>query len=332
MTLDYIWWVFAAGVALLALGGEGVIRGGVALKRGLGVSPVVIGLFVLSIGTSSPTLALALQGAASGIPDLALGVAIGATLINLLLVLGLGALIRPMSSPPKVVLRDGGAVLLAAAALAVLGLVGRIGRGEGALLLAGFVFYAVVAVVTDWRRSADHSIACAEAEKRSVGDAPSVGGGLFVLLVGAICLLLGAHFLTGGMLGLAAAWKLPVAVLASTLVALAASLPVLIVTALAAIRGHTQLAIGHLITASVFNILGVLGIAALVHPLTIAPPIAGLDVFVVLGACALLMPLLSTDWRLTRPKAVLLVLAYISYVGYLAWREGLLSPASLGLA
>jgi cation:H+ antiporter len=317
-------WVVGAGLALLALGGEAVIRGGVTLKRALGASPVVIGLFALSFGTASPVLAVAVQGAASNLPDMAVGAVIGATLINLLLILGLGALIQPMPSAPKVVLRDGGALLLAAAALVLLALHGTIGRREGALLVGGFVVYAVVAIVSDWRRSPLHSVACAEAEKRSAGERPSAGGGLFALVVGALCLVLGAHFMVGGALGLGGIWHLPVATVALTVVALAASLPVLAVTAVAALRGHTQIAIGHLIAASVFNVFGVLGIAALVRPLTVSPVFAAADVFVVLGAAVLLLPLLSSHWRLSRPKGAMLVLSYCVYLGFLAWRQGLL--------
>jgi cation:H+ antiporter len=325
-------WIFAGGVILLALGGEAALRGGVTLGRGLGLPPVIVGLFALSIGTSSPTFALALLGAATGHPDLTLGVVIGVTLINLLLILGFGALIHPMSSPPKVVLRDGGAMLGASAALALFAFDGRIGRKEGALLVACFLVYAAVAIVTDWRRSADHSIACAEAEKRSTGDSPSVAGGLVVLIVGTICLLLGAHFLTGGLLGLAAAWNVPLAVLASTLVALAVSLRVLAVTWFSAIRGDTQLTVGHLVTASVFNIFGALGAAALVHPLKIPADFAHADIFMLLAASVVLVPLLMATWRLSRPKGALLLLCYIAYVGFLAWREGLVPHGLPGLA
>jgi cation:H+ antiporter len=317
-------WVFGAGLVLLALGGEGLIRGGVMIKRALGVSPVIVGLFVLSVGTSSPGLATAIQAAHSNLPDLAVGTLIGTTLINLLLVLGLGAVIRPMQSPPKVVLRDGGALVLASAALVGLSFIGSIGRREGALLVGAFVLYAVVAVISDWRRAAEHSVNCAEAERRAVGENPSFGGGVFVLIVGVICLILGAHFLAGGAIGLAGFYNLPLGAVAVTAVALAAALPVLIATAVAAARGHTQIAIGHLIAASVFNLFGALGIAALVHPLQIPKAFAAGDVFVILAASILLIPLLSTHWRLSRLKGAALVLAYLGYIGFLAWRQGLI--------
>jgi cation:H+ antiporter len=303
-------WLSGAGLVLLALGGEAVIRGGVMLKRAFGVSPVIIGLFVLSLGTSSPTLAVAVQGAASNLPDITIGVVIGAVLINLLLVLGLGALISPMSSAPKVVLRDGGAMLIGAVAVVGLSLGGTITARDGVVLLGGFAIYAVVAVVSDWRRSSEHSVACAEAEKRSGGEYPSIGGAV----------------------GVAAMAHLAPAAVALTGAALCASLPVLAITLIAVLRGHTNIAIGHLITASVFDIFGVLGISALVRPLSVSPVFARADVFVVLGAAVLLLPLLSANWRLTRPRGALLTLAYIGYLGFLCWRQGLIPHGMLGLA
>ncbi|MBV9904457.1 MAG: hypothetical protein JO346_07745, partial [Alphaproteobacteria bacterium] len=183
---------------------------------------------------------------------------------------------------------------------------------------------AVIAIVSDWNRSPEHSVACAEAEKRSMGQRPHFGGGLFALIVGGICLVLGAHFAALGAMAVAELWRLPVSVVSVTVLALGASLPVLIVTAIAALRGHTEIAIGHMMTASVFNLFGALGVAAIVKPLTIPQVFGSVDVFVVLGASALLVPLLLTNWRLSRPKGALLMLGYICYIGFIAWRQGLL--------
>ena len=325
-----VYWLFGAGLVLLALGGEGLIRGGVSLTRALGFSPVVIGLFAISLGTASPTLAVAVRAAVWNAPDVVLGTVIGATMINLLLILGLGALIQPMPGAPKVVLRDGGAMLAAAIALGALAAQGQIGRREGVLLLGGFVIYAIIAAISDWRRSSEHSVACADAEKRSFGERPSVGGGMFALVVGAICLVLGAHFAVGGALNLGAAWQVPPFAMATGVLALGVSLPVLTVTWIAALRGHTQIAIGHLIATSVFNIFGVLGIAALVHPLVLSPSVAITGAFAVFGGVALLLLLVSANWRLSRSKGALLALAYIGYLGYTAWSLGLIPHAMLG--
>lgn len=315
-------WFLGAGLALLVLGGEGVVRGGVTMTRALGFSPIVIGLFALSLGTSSPVLAVAVQASVAGLSDMALGVVIGASLINLLLILGVGAIIAPMPSAPKVVLRDGGAMLLASAALVLLVLQGGIDGREGVFLLGAFAVYAIVAAISDWRQSAEHSVACAEAEFRQGTERPSAGGGFFALIVGAICLVLGAHFVAGGALTLATAWNVPVATVALTVVALAASLPVLAVTAITLLRGHTEIAIGQLIMASVFNVFGALGIAAIVRPLSVSPLFAT-DTVAMLGASAFLVPLLAMNWRLSRFKGALLLLAYAGYLGFTAYRLGL---------
>ena len=220
---------------------------------------------------------------------------------------------------------------IAPGALAELAWHGEIGRREGILLLGAFAIYAVIVVVSDWRRSIEHSVACAEAEKRTGREEPSIFGSLFVLFVGAICLLIGAHFIVGSTLSLAAYWHLQPATVAMTAVAFGAALPVFAITAIAALRGYTHIAIGHLITASVFNIFGTLGIAALVRPIAIShTSFAPADTFAVLGAAVLLLPLLSMNWSLSRAKGALLMLAYIGYLGFTAWRLGLV-PHIAGL-
>src|SRR5476651_2217482 len=177
-----LYWFFAGGVALLTLGGEAVGRDGVMLIRTLGVPPLIVGLFIISLRSSSPNLAVSLEAALAGAPDIAVGTVIGANIVNLLLILGLGALIRPMASAPKVVLRDGGAMLAAAVVLAWLAHRGAIDREAGLVLVLGFILYVAVTLMTDWRRQADHSVSCAMSESRS--DAPSVAGGLFAVIAG----------------------------------------------------------------------------------------------------------------------------------------------------
>jgi cation:H+ antiporter len=135
---------------------------------------------------------------------------------------------------------------------------------------------------------------------------------------------MGSHFTVGGAVALATVRQLPFGAIAMTVVALSVSLPVLLITAIAVARGYTQIAIGHLLSASVFNVFAVLGIAALVHPLAVTPSFVRGDFFAVLGAVVLLLPLLSASWRLSRFKGGLLMLAYAGYVGFLVWRLGML--------
>src|SRR5205085_7037315 len=127
------------------------VRGGVAVARALGFSPLLIGLFVISVATSAPELAVSLRAGLAGASDIAIGNVVGSNILNLLLILGLGALIRLMPSPPKVVLRDGGSMLAASVVLALMAWGNVITRGEGTFLLAAFVIYTVTNLATDWR-------------------------------------------------------------------------------------------------------------------------------------------------------------------------------------
>src|ERR1700687_3354534 len=154
------YWFLGAGFVLLIMGSEATVRGGVAFSRPLGLPPLLIGVFVIGAGTSAPELAVSLQAGLANSPDIALGNVIGSNILNLLLILGLGSLIHPMASPPKVVLRDGGSMLAASVALALMAWGGVITRGEGVFLLVAFAIYVTAAFLTDWRRAPEHSVPC----------------------------------------------------------------------------------------------------------------------------------------------------------------------------
>jgi cation:H+ antiporter len=301
------------------------------LARVFGLSPVLIGLVVIAAATSAPELFVSLRAATAGMPDIALGDIVGGNIFMLLFALGLGALIRPLASPPKVVLRDGGAMLAAALVIVFFALKGDLTRRDGLFLFLGFIAYIVVTFLTDWRRSADHSVALSRALARSQGEPLPIVGALFLLLLGVIGLVLGALFTVDGSVALARGLHLQQAFVALTIIAFGTSLPKLTATLVAAGRGHTDAAVGLLIGANIFNLLGVLGITAMVAPLTISPLLASADVYVMAGASAALLPLLAMRWRLSRPRGVLLALCYVCYVAFLVWRQGLLSLSLLGI-
>jgi len=325
------YWFLAAGILLLIAGSEAVSRGGVGLARVFGLSPVLIGIVVIAGAASAPELCVAVRAATAGAPDIALGGIVGGNILMLLLALGLGALIRPLASPPKVVLRDGGAMLLASLAVAFFALNGVISRRDGVILFLGFVAYIVVTFFTDGRRSATHSVALSRALARSQHEPPPVAGAIFLLLLGLICLVSGALFTVDGSVALARALHLQQAFVALTLIALGTSLPKLAATLTAAGSRHTDVAVGQLIGASVFNLLGALGIAAMVAPLAVSPLLASADVYVMAGVSALLLPLLAMRWTLSRPRGILLASCYVCYLVFLVWRQGLLAPALLGI-
>lgn len=321
----------AGGLLLLLLGSETVVRGAVGLSKSLGFSPLLIGLLVVSLGTSAPELVVSLQAAFKQVPDLALGNIVGSNIVNILLILGFGALIRPLPSSPRVVLRDGGAMLLASIALFVMMQIGTITRQEGWILLCGFVLYVVISFLTDWRRPTVLSVSETRAQARMKTDLPLAVNAL-LLIFGLGCLYFGAYFVVDGGVVIARAYHVPQAVIGLTLIALGASLPELMTTIVAATRGHTSIAIGHLIGSSIFNILLVLGLTASIRPLSVNHLLASQDIYVMLGAVILLLPMLASGWRLTRGQGALLVIFYLAYIVFLAWRQGLLSPHLLGFS
>jgi cation:H+ antiporter len=325
------YWFLGGGFVLLLFGSEAVVRGGVTMARAIDLPPLVIGLLVITAGTSAPEFAVSLQAAYAGAPDMALANVVGSNILNLLLILGLAALIRPLPSSPKVVLRDGTAMLLAAIALAVIARDGTIARLDGYALLIAFAIYIVIHFFSDWRRSSEQSVPYARAVARLQGEGLSGTGGIFVFLFGLVGLGVGAHFTVAGAVAVARAFHVSETIVGLTVVAFGAAIPELFVTLIATARGQTQIAIGHLVGSNVFNSLGAIGITSALVPLNVGPAL-GSDLLVMAAASALLLPLLITSWRLTRPRGALLVLSYACYLAFLAWRQGLVTPAMLGLS
>lgn len=325
------YWFLGGGLVLLLFGSEAIVRGGVAISRTLKLSPLVIGLLVVTAGTSAPEFAVSLEAATTGAPDIALANIVGSNILNLLLILGLAAVIRPLPSSPKVVLRDGGAMLFSALALALMAQGGTISRFQGLMMLTAFVLYVVAIFFSDWRRSAEHSVPCARAVQRLQDGAPQSGAaGLFTLLFGLVGLTVGAHFTVAGAEAVARAFDLPQWLIGLTVVAFGASVPELVVTLVAAARGQTHLAIGHLIGSNVFNALGALGATAALVPLNVTPALMG-DVVALAAASTLIVPLLVSRWTLSRPRGALLLASYACYLLFLAWRQGLITPQMIGL-
>jgi cation:H+ antiporter len=308
------------GFALLILGSEAALHGAIGLSRKVGLSPLLIGLLIMSAASAAPELSVSLQAVGHSAPDIAVGTVVGSNIINVLLILGLGALIRPLPSPPKIVFRDGGALVLASAAFLLMAKSGTISRGMGIVLIGAFILYFVLVFATDWRRSSNASVAECRAQRHE--GQISAGLGAFLLLFGIVCVVAGARFLIDGAMAIGESYHIPQATLGLTMVALGTSLPELAVTFIATVRGRADIAVGQLVGASVFNILFVIGVTAAVHPLPVAPAFAAIDILVMLGAAILLMPLLANSWRLSRISGVMLMLGYAGYIVFVATRLG----------
>jgi cation:H+ antiporter len=285
--------------------------GAVGIAGRLGVSPLIIGLTLVGFGTSTPELVTSVQAALTGSPGIAVGNVVGSNIANILLILGVAAVVAPIAAERAGFLRDGTALVLATALGVVIVLTGSLGRLSGGLLVAALVAYLVTIVVMAKRAGA--------APDAEVPTAPQGTGKAALLFLGGLVLtVLGARFLVQGAVTIAEGFGVSEAVIGLTLVALGTSLPELVTSVVAARKGEGGVALGNVLGSNVYNILGILGVTALVRPLTVPPQIASVDVWVMAGATAALLAVVVSGWRVTRVEGAALIVAYAAYIGWLA--------------
>jgi cation:H+ antiporter len=317
-------WVFVAvGVLLLFFGSEGLLRGGIGISKAVGLSPVLIGLLVVTLATNAPELSVALQ-TVTHTPDVAIAAVVGSNILNLLLIMGLGALFIQLPTPPKTVFRDGTVLIASCAALVFAAMDGKLTQIEGFILLGGFIVYAIVSIATDWNRAAQDF----EARAQCRGASDSAGVNLFVIFLGLVGVVLGGRCLIDGALSLAVHHHIDNTMTGLTIMAGAVALPELVLMIMMARRDWAFVTAGHLLTASIFNILVVIGLIAALHPFAISAAARSPDVYILLAAAIGLFPLMIHAWRLSRPNGMLLVVLYIAYGAFLAQRLGYL-PAHI---
>ena len=307
------------GLVLLFAGSEALLRAGIGISRTVGLSPTIVGLFIVSAAASAPEFSVALQALAHNAPELAVANVVGSDIVNLLLILGLGALFMPLPSPPKNVFRDGLAMVLASAALVLAAWDGHLSHLEGYVLLAALIVYVAACIVIDWRKPAQDS----EARAQCRGAPQSFGMSMFLLGAGLVTLYFGGRCLIDGALAVAQQDHLPTVMVALILVALATAVPEFVFMVSMAVRRWSDVTLGYLLSSSVFNILGVLGFTAIAGPNGISLT-ANPDLYVLLGVAVALMPLMISSWRLSRFNGALLLLGYVAYAVFLAWRLGYL--------
>jgi cation:H+ antiporter len=304
------------GLVLLFVGGEFLVRGAVSLARKTGVSSLLIGLVLVGFGTSMPELVASLQAARAGYPGLAVGNVVGSNIANVLLILGLAAVISPVLCRRAAFTRDGAVAAGATVLLMALAWTGEIGRGWGIALLAMLVAYAAYSYLSERRGANADGAAVHEAQAQEIPTDKPVWISLAVTLGGMAALLVGADMLVDSAVVLARSMGVTEAVIGLTLVALGTSLPELATCAIAAARGHSDVAFGNVIGSNIFNILGILGVTAIVQPLAVPEEIADVDVWVMAGSLALLAAVAFTSWRIRRAEGALFLVLYAGYIGW----------------
>ncbi|MEQ9643184.1 MAG: calcium/sodium antiporter [Alphaproteobacteria bacterium] len=303
----------AGGLIVLLVGGDILVRGAVALAQRLGVTPLVIGLTVVGFGTSAPELMVCVSAALDGASELAIGNVVGSNIANVLLVLGLPALIFPIACNAAGLRRDAGLMLLVSAGFVALCLSGLIGRVDGMVMLAllfGFLIWSYVNAM----RGDGGVDAIAEEIQDLAGQSRSLAMSFALVLVGIVGLIGGAKLLVVGAVDIARAAGLSEAVIGLTLVAVGTSLPELATSLVAAVRRQGDVAIGNVVGSNLFNLLGIMGVTAIVRPIPIPASFQSFDLWVMLAAALLPLPFIARRTAIGRRAGAVLLLLYVGYV------------------
>ncbi|MBK1667540.1 sodium:calcium antiporter [Rhodovibrio sodomensis] len=317
------------GLVLLFLGGESLVRGAVGLARKLDVSPLFTGLVVVGFGTSAPEFVVCLEAALRGQYDITIGNIVGSNIANLMLILGVAGMIQPILSRASIIKRDGLAMLLGAAVLVGLAFLGEVSRLLGILLLLMLVGFIAACWISERATKNGDSSEIEEEIEEEVGKLPaSTWVAVFAVLAGIVGLVLGSNMLIEGATGIARDFGISQAVIGVTLVAIGTSLPELAAVIVAAIRNHADVALGNVLGSNVFNVFGMLGLTAVIQPLTISRAFLDLDMWVMLGVSALLLVFLTTGSRLNRGESLLLLAGYTAYVVFLLDPTGMPGAAA----
>lgn len=300
-----------AGLVLLLAGGEFLVRGGVSLAGHLKISALVVGVTVVSFGTSAPELVVSLNAAISGHPDISLGNVIGSNISNIGLVLALTVLITPYFVNTRTVVRDWSVMIIVSIILIIFLFTGRaLSRLEGIImltLLAVFVFGTL-----------KHSRMQLRKGKGSPPDIRySVVISIFLIIVSSIALVIGADFLVKGASEIARGFNISERVISVSVIALGTSLPELATSAVAAARKQNEISLGNIIGSNIFNILAILGITSSIAPISIQDTgVLSFDLWYMLGISVLLMLLILPikGSNLSRWKGAVLVLSYVLFL------------------
>ncbi|MCG2839617.1 calcium/sodium antiporter [Sandaracinobacter sp. RS1-74] len=309
------------GVGLVALvsGAELLVRGGSALAARLGISPLLIGLTVVAIGTSTPELAVGIDAALQGDGALAVGNIAGTNTVNILLILGMSAALRPLAIRMQTLRLELPVIVIASAAMLAFAWDGRLMRGEGlALILMGVGFtFAVIRVA---RRE---SLAVAEEFAREYGRARlmnrQAAAEILMLTAGIAIIVAGAGWLVDGAVALARLWHVSEAFIGLTIVAIGTSAPELVTTIISTMRGDRDIAIGNLIGSSAYNILLILGVICLVPAdgVEVSRQLVRVDIPVMLAVALACVPVFVSGRQVSRLEGGLFVSAYAVYLAYL---------------
>lgn len=310
-----------AGLAVMIGGAELMVRGGGQIATRLGISPVIIGLTIVAIGTSAPELAVGIDAVLHGNGDLAVGNIAGTNIVNILLILGLSAAMKPLALRPETIWLHLPMIVTASFMLLLMAWDGTLSRTDGGILVGTSLIYTATVVHVSLReRSANVSYAEGGADAAPV---PAANGSMIpdmaALVAGIAIIVVAADWLVEGSIDLARIWGVSDEFIGLTVVAIGTSSPELVTTVVSTIRNQRDIAIGNLLGSSVYNILLILGVTCLVPstPILVAQPLIAVDIPVMTAVALLCVPVFYTGREVSRLEGALFVSGYLAYLTYL---------------
>jgi len=310
------WILLAAGLVLLVVGADLLVRGAARLAANFGVPALVIGLTVVAFGTSAPELAVSVKAAFAGQAELAIANAIGSNIFNILFILGLAAVISPLIISRQLIRQDVPIMVGVSIVAVFLTLDGNINRVEAALLSLGLLGYTFFLFYQGKNQGVDTT----DNEVAEMIKTPAPAWQNVLLVIGGLALLvIGARWLVQSAVEIALAWGVNEAVVGLTIVAAGTSLPEVVTSVIATLKGERDIAVGNVVGSCIFNILCVLGLSGLVSPtpLLAGPQLVQVDIPVMLAVSVLCVPLFFVGAMLNRLEGLLFLSCYVAYVWYL---------------
>jgi cation:H+ antiporter len=310
-----------AGLVLLVIGAEGLVRGAVRLAAMLGTPPLIIGLTIVAYGTSAPEMFVSLQSSLSGNADIALGNVVGSNIFNVLFVLGLSALVTPLIVAQQLIRLDVPIMIGVSFLLQLLALDGVLNRAEGVFLFMGGIGYTLFLI---WYSRKESNTAVQEEYAQEYSFQSSRPGlqwlvNLGFIAGGLLLLALGSDWLISSSTALAESFGVSQLIIGLTIVAAGTSLPELATSVIASFRGERDIAVGNVVGSNIFNILAVLGVAAMASPtgIQVASSALRFDIPVMIAVAIICFPIFFTGNVICRWEAVLFLVYYGAYTGYL---------------
>lgn len=316
---------FIGGLLLLIVGAEALVRGASRLAAAFGIPPLIIGLTVVAFGTSSPELAVSLKSALSGQADVAVGNVVGSNIFNVLFILGVSALITPLVVAQQLVRLDVPLMIVLSFGVLVLGMDGMLGRMEGAFLFTLLLAYISFLIFQGRRESTEVEIEY-EKEYGPVREG-SIRAHLLntaLVIIGLGLLVMGSRWLVEGAVSFAGSLGVSELVIGLTIVAAGTSLPEVVTSIIAAIRGERDIAVGNVVGSNLFNIMAVLGLSSLVAPdgIGVSDAAIGFDIPVMTAVALACLPIFFTGYVIARWEGAVFLVYYLAYTLYLVLNAG----------